>query len=76
MTAPSRRRIEQLLVEAERAFAMVKDDIARQRAIIQELYERGEDATDAEAALTTLLAIQVLHEMRCIRLRMELLLAE
>jgi hypothetical protein len=76
MTASSRQRIEQLLVEAERAFAVAKGDIALQRAAIQELYERGEEATDAEAALTTLLAIQVVHEMRCIRLRMELLLAE
>jgi hypothetical protein len=41
-----------------------------------ELYERGEDATDAEAVLTTLLGTQVMHEMRCIRLRIELLLVE
>jgi hypothetical protein len=64
-----------LLAVAERAAARSKENIERQRALIQELRRRGNDATDAEALLATLVQNQVKQDMDCIRLRIELVLA-
>jgi hypothetical protein len=64
-----------LLAIAERAATRGKERIDRQRALIQEFRERGDDATEGEALLATLVQIQVKQDMDCIRLRMELVLA-
>jgi hypothetical protein len=64
-----------LLAVAERAAARGKENIDRQRALIQELRKRGDDTTDAETLLATLDQNQVKQDMDCIRLRMELALA-
>jgi hypothetical protein len=68
-------KLAELLAAEERAAAMGKEHIARQRALIQELRESGDDTADAEALLATFLQSQVMHEYLCVRLRMELALA-
>jgi hypothetical protein len=63
------------LADAERVVVLGDDCIARQRALIQMLRENGGDTAYEERLLTIFVHSQILHERRCIRLRMELALA-
>lgn len=58
---------------AERHVAQGHEHIASQRRIIAELKERGEDSTQAETVLATLLAAQKRHEEDRQRLTNELI---
>jgi aryl carrier-like protein len=62
----------QRLADAERIIVLGNDCIARQRALIQKLREKGGDTTFEEQLLAIFVRSQVLHERRCVRLRMEL----